>query len=74
MLLDGSFPYGLVAHRSHTFLGLADLPMLDAFSRAVVSADAKGAPIGTEDLAILRKYVSDANKRIDASLAISQKS
>ena len=46
--------------------------MLDAFSRAVVSADAKGAPIGTDDLVALRKYVSDANKRIDATLAITQ--
>ena len=46
--------------------------MLDAFSRAVVSADAKGAPIGTEDLAALRAYVADANKRIDATLAITQ--
>ena len=46
--------------------------MLDAFSRAVVSADSKGAPIGTEDLAALRQYVADANKRIDATLAITQ--
>jgi len=28
--------------------------MLDAFSRKVVSADAKGAAIGSEDLADLR--------------------
>jgi len=46
--------------------------MLDAFSRTVVSADAKGAPIGSDDLADLRKYVADANKRIDATLAITQ--
>ena len=46
--------------------------MLDAFSRAVVSADAKGAPIGSDDLLDLRKYVADANKRIDATLAITQ--
>ncbi len=46
--------------------------MLDAFSRVVVSADAKGAPIGSGDLVALRKYVSDANKRIDATLAITQ--
>ncbi len=46
--------------------------MLDAFSRTVVSADAKGAPIGSSDLASLRKYVADANKRIDATLAITQ--
>tara|TARA_B100001115_G_C15673411_1_gene325269 strand:+ start:116 stop:664 length:549 start_codon:yes stop_codon:yes gene_type:complete len=46
--------------------------MLDAFSRKVVSADAKGSAIGSEDLADLRKYVADANKRIDATLAITQ--
>ena len=46
--------------------------MLDAFSRTVVSADAKGAAIGSEDLSDLRKYVADANKRIDATLAITQ--
>ncbi len=46
--------------------------MLDAFSKAVVSADAKGAPIGSHELADLRKYVNDANKRIDATLAITQ--
>ncbi len=46
--------------------------MLDAFSRAVVSADAKGAPIGANELVALRKYVADANKRIDATLAITQ--
>ena len=46
--------------------------MLDAFSRAVVSADSKGSPIGTAELASLRKYVADANKRIDATLAITQ--
>tara|TARA_Y100001968_G_C19252017_1_gene664919 strand:- start:214 stop:762 length:549 start_codon:yes stop_codon:yes gene_type:complete len=46
--------------------------MLDAFSRAVVSADSKGSPIGSDDLAQLKKYVADANKRIDATLAITQ--
>ena len=46
--------------------------MLDAFSRAVVSADANGATIGSDDLVALRKYVADANKRIDATLAITQ--
>ena len=44
--------------------------MLDAFSRAVVTADSKGTPIGTTELASLRKYVSDANKRIDAYLQL----
>tara|TARA_B100000579_G_C22413144_1_gene657239 strand:- start:51 stop:599 length:549 start_codon:yes stop_codon:yes gene_type:complete len=46
--------------------------MLDAFSRAVVSADTKGIPIGSDELSDLRKYVSDANKRIDATLAITK--
>ena len=31
--------------------------MLDAFSRSVVSADAKTAPVGGSDLAGLRSYV-----------------
>ena len=46
--------------------------MLDAFSRAVVTADSKGTPIGSAELSALRKYVADANKRIDATLAITQ--
>ena len=46
--------------------------MLDAFSRAVVTADAKGATLGSSDLVALRKYVAEANKRIDATLAITQ--
>ena len=46
--------------------------MLDAFSRAVVSADKKGTPIGSDELADLREYVANANKRIDATLAITQ--
>ncbi len=46
--------------------------MLDAFSRAVVNADSKGRPIGSSDLVSLKRYVADANKRIDATLAITQ--
>ena len=46
--------------------------MLDAFSRAVVTADSKGATIGSDELIELKKYVADANKRIDATLAITQ--
>ena len=46
--------------------------MLDAFSRAVVSADAKGACLGSSDLAALRKHVADSNKRIDATAMIAQ--
>ncbi|MCT4365883.1 MAG: bleomycin hydrolase, partial [Synechococcaceae cyanobacterium MAG-AL1] len=40
--------------------------MLDAFSRAVVSADAKTATIGESELAALRQYVANGNKRLDA--------
>ena len=46
-------------------------PMLDAFSRTVVSADAKTAPVGGSELASLREYVQDGNKRLDAVNAIS---
>ncbi len=46
--------------------------MLDAFSRAVVSADAKGVCLGSDELAALRRHVADANIRIDATNAISQ--
>ena len=45
--------------------------MLDAFSRAVVSADAKTAPIGGGELAALRNYVAEGNKRLDAVNAIT---
>ncbi|MGB1416181.1 MAG: bleomycin hydrolase, partial [Synechococcus sp.] len=44
--------------------------MLDAFSRAVVSADAKNAPIGGGDLAALKGFVAEGNKRLDAVNAI----
>ena len=45
--------------------------MLDEFSRAVVTADPQGAPLDNPELAPLRKYVADANTRIDATLAIN---
>ena len=45
--------------------------MLDAFSRAVVSADSKTAPIGGGELAALRNYVAEGNKRLDAVNAIT---
>ena len=67
-----AFPYGCLALQSHSCSGFPKYPMLDAFSRAVVTADAKGSPIGSDDLVALKKYVSDANKRIDATLAITQ--
>ena len=45
--------------------------MLDAFSRTVVSADAETAPVGGSELADLRSYVRDGNKRLDAVNAIT---
>jgi phycoerythrin beta chain len=45
--------------------------MLDAFSRAVVTADGKTSPIGGQELANLRKFISDGNKRLDAVNAIA---
>ncbi len=43
--------------------------MLDAFSRAVVSADASTAPVS--DLSALKAFVADGNKRLDAVNAIA---
>ena len=43
--------------------------MLDAFSRAVVSADASTAPIN--DLAALKDFVANGNRRLDAVNAIA---
>ena len=40
--------------------------MLDAFSRAVVAADSKTSCIGGADLAQLKGFISDGNKRLDA--------
>jgi phycoerythrin beta chain len=40
--------------------------MLDAFSRAVVTADAKTACIDGADLAALKSFVAAGNKRLDA--------
>jgi len=45
--------------------------MLDAFSRAVVTADSKTAPIGGADLAGLRNFIAEGNKRLDAVNAIA---
>lgn len=45
--------------------------MLDAFSRAVVSADSKTAALGGSDLSALREYVANGNKRLDAVNAIT---
>lgn len=40
--------------------------MLDAFSRAVVTADTKTKTIGAEELASLKKFIAEGNKRLDA--------
>ncbi|MEM6610932.1 MAG: phycocyanin subunit beta [Cyanobacteria bacterium P01_C01_bin.72] len=40
--------------------------MLDAFSRAVTSADASGSFIGGSDLDALKSFIADGNKRLDA--------
>lgn len=45
--------------------------MLDAFSRAVVSADSKTAPIGGDELQSLRDFISNGNRRLDAVNAIA---
>ncbi|MEO0770619.1 MAG: bleomycin hydrolase [Cyanobacteria bacterium J06649_4] len=45
--------------------------MLDAFSRAVVTADTKTATIGGSELDALKSFVSEGNKRLDAVNAIA---
>jgi phycoerythrin beta chain len=45
--------------------------MLDAFSKAVVTADSKTAPIGGEELAQLRAFIASGNRRLDAVNAIA---
>lgn len=40
--------------------------MLDAFSRVVVSSDAKAAYVGGSDLQALKSFIADGNKRLDA--------
>ncbi len=45
--------------------------MLDAFSRAVVSADSKTSPIGGEELQSLKNFISEGNKRLDAVNSIA---
>nr|QCI08736.1 gerythrin subunit b [Sphondylothamnion multifidum] len=39
--------------------------MLDAFSRIVVTSDAKAAYIGGSDLQALKSFISEGNKRLD---------
>jgi phycoerythrin beta chain len=45
--------------------------MLDSFSRAVVTADAKTAPIGGTDLNALKGFIAEGNKRLDAVNALA---
>jgi len=45
--------------------------MLDAFSRAVVAADSKNAPIGGGDLAALKEFIASGNRRLDAVNSIA---
>lgn len=45
--------------------------MLDAFSRAVITADAKTGTIGGTELAALRNFIAEGNKRLDAVNAIA---
>ena len=45
--------------------------MLDAFSRAVVTADTKTATIGGSELESLKSFVSEGNKRLDAVNSIA---
>ncbi|MBC6475687.1 MAG: bleomycin hydrolase [Hormoscilla sp. GM102CHS1] len=45
--------------------------MLDAFSRAVVTADTKTACIGAAEIAGLKSFITEGNKRLDAVNAIA---
>lgn len=45
--------------------------MLDAFSRAVVSADSSTSPIGGDKINELKSFVAEGNKRLDAVNAIA---
>ena len=45
--------------------------MLDAFSRKAVSADSSGSFIGSSELADLKAFIADGNKRLDAVNAIT---
>jgi phycoerythrin beta chain len=40
--------------------------MLDAFSKAVTTADSGGKFVGAEDLESLKSFIQDGNKRLDA--------
>jgi len=69
--LYGNRPDAFTAGTLKHSLQLSGFPMLDAFSRSVVSADAKTAAVGAGDIAALRQYVAEGNKRLDAVNAIT---
>lgn len=45
--------------------------MLDAFSRAVATADNKTAPLSGDEISNLRRFIAEGNKRLDAVNAIA---
>ena len=45
--------------------------MLDAFSRALVSADASTKCISGEEIASLKGFIAEGNRRLDAVNAIT---
>ena len=45
--------------------------MLDAFSRAAVTADSKTAAIGADEINNLRQFIAQGNRRLDAVNAIA---
>nr|QUE29937.1 cpeB [Erythrocladia irregularis] len=45
--------------------------MLDAFSRVVTNSDAKATYVGGSDLAALKKFIAEGNKRLDSVNAIA---
>ncbi len=45
--------------------------MLDAFSRAVSSADSSGSFVGGDQLGSLKSFIAEGNKRLDAVNAIA---
>ncbi len=58
--------------KGHIFHFLKEVnSMLDAFSRAATAADASGSFVGGTQLAALKTFVAEGNKRLDAVKAIS---
>jgi phycoerythrin beta chain len=54
---------------SPNYKNLKESEMLDAFSRAVVVADASTSVVS--DISVLKKFVAEGNKRLDAVNAIA---